>query len=129
MFSRKSSEGSGRTLRSLSLRLGEDLLELIQDELHNLALEHHVDRHVGRLCQRAEQGGAKDDGKALNGHPVGILVLDDPGDRTTTLLPTSQNQRIYPSDPLALSSYGCSGTVFELSANVDKTVVWGTDSI
>lgn len=125
MFSRKSSEGSGRSLRSLSLRLGEDVLELIQDELHNLALEHHVDRHVGRLCQRAEQGGAKHDGEALNRHPVGILVLNDPGDRTktTTLLPPSQNQRIYPSDPLALSSYHCSGTVFGLKANVAQAVV------
>lgn len=46
----KSSEGSGRSQRSpkrFSLPLGEDGRKLVKHEFHYLALEHHVDRHIG----------------------------------------------------------------------------------
>lgn len=35
------------TTRRFPLPLREDCLELIEHELHYLALKHHVDRHIG----------------------------------------------------------------------------------
>lgn len=60
----------------------EDELELTEHQLHNLALEDHVDRHVGGLSLRAEQRGAEHDGDALSRHPVGVFVLYHPGNGT-----------------------------------------------
>lgn len=48
------------------LRLREDFLELVEHELHDLALEDHVDRHVGGLYLWSEQCGSEHDGDALN---------------------------------------------------------------
>lgn len=60
------------------LALREDGLVLIEHELHYLALEHHVNRHVGRLGLRPKQRGSEHDGNALNRHSVMLLVLDHP---------------------------------------------------
>lgn len=62
----------------LPLHLREDVLELIEQDLHDLALKDHVDRHVGRLDLRSEQRGSEHDGDALHRHSVRIFVLDDP---------------------------------------------------
>ena len=82
----------GRWLRPLpatsphfSLVGGEDDQELIEHQLHYLALEDHVDGHVGWLGLGAEQRGAKHDGEALDRHPVRIPVLSDPGDQIKKL--------------------------------------------
>lgn len=68
--------------RRFSLVGSENDLELIEHQLHYLALEDHVHRHVGGLGLRAQQRGAKHDGDALNRHPVRVLVLSDPGNGT-----------------------------------------------
>lgn len=65
----------------LLLRLSKDLFELVEHELDDLALEDHVDRHVGVLDLRPEQRGPKHNGDALNRHPVGVFVVDDPETR------------------------------------------------
>lgn len=81
---RQFSDGSWkfqRSYRRFLLPLGEDGLELVEHELHYLALENHVDRHVGWLRLGAEQRGSKHDGDTLNRHPVEVLVLDHPGER------------------------------------------------
>lgn len=58
----------------------ENDLELVEHQLHDLALEDHVHGHVGGLGLRAQQRGAKHDGDALDRHPIRVLVLCDPGD-------------------------------------------------
>lgn len=77
---RRASEGSRRSLRHLLLCLREDVVELVEQQLHDLALEDHVDGHVGRLGLGAQQRRAEDDGQALHRHPVGVLVLHHPGE-------------------------------------------------
>lgn len=75
--------------RRFLLALGEDTLELIEHELHNLALENHVDRHIVRLGLGAEQRGSKHNGDALNRHPVRVFVLDHPTVREEIQVKTS----------------------------------------
>ncbi len=72
-------------LQEVPLPLGKDGLEFIEHELHYLALEHHVDRHIGWLGLGAEQCGAEHDGDTLNRHPVGLFVLDHPGERNSRM--------------------------------------------
>lgn len=43
---------------------------LNEDELHDLVLVHHVDRHVACVLLRPHEGGAEDDAEALSGHQV-----------------------------------------------------------
>lgn len=43
----------------------EDLPALNQDELHDLVLVNHVDRHVASILLRPHEGGAEDDAEAL----------------------------------------------------------------
>ena len=58
--------------------LAEDGLIFVEDELHNLVLEHHVHGDVGRLHLRPQQGGPEHDGHVLHRHPVVVSVFDDP---------------------------------------------------
>lgn len=56
----------------------EDVLVLVQNELHDLVLVDHVDRHVDGLGFRPQQRGAEHDGHALGGHAVLLPVVDHP---------------------------------------------------
>lgn len=69
--------------RSFLLALWENSRELVEQELHNLALEHHMNRHICRLSLGAKQCGSEHDGDTLNRHPVRVLVFDHPGEAHT----------------------------------------------
>lgn len=71
--------GISTRLQDVGLTVGEDGVDLVEHQFHDLTLENHVDRHVGRLRLWAEQRGSKHDGDTLHRHPVGVLVLDHPG--------------------------------------------------
>lgn len=43
---------------------------LSEDELHDLVLVHHVDRHVTCVLLCPHEGGAEDYAEALSGHQV-----------------------------------------------------------
>lgn len=51
-------------LKSLCVQT-EDLPALDQDELHDLVLVHHVDRHVAGILLCPHEGGAKDNAETL----------------------------------------------------------------
>lgn len=56
----------------------EDVLEFVENKLHDLTLKDHVDCHVGGLHLWAQQCGSKHNRKALNRHPIGLPVLGHP---------------------------------------------------
>lgn len=50
----------------------EDVLKLVEDELHRLVLENHVHRHVAVVALGPQQRGPEDDADVLRCHAVGV---------------------------------------------------------
>lgn len=78
--------------RSLFLP-AEDVLVLVQYELHDLVLVDHVDRHVEGLGLGPQQRGAEHDGHALGGHAVLLPVVDHPGGGTLKHVVCEEEER------------------------------------